>query len=69
MIIILNFLIQYYMSIGVSVGGMNNFPDFTYFNDHYKPWEDFEPKVDMFIYYTQCIHNLYIIELYTIFFI
>eukprot|EP00102_Acyrthosiphon_pisum_P012999 XP_008182377.1 PREDICTED: uncharacterized protein LOC100165182 [Acyrthosiphon pisum] len=35
---------EYFMSIGVSVGGMNNFRDGCLSNGHLKPWRNFETK-------------------------
>lgn len=48
------------MSIGVSVGGMNNFRDGCLSNGHLKPWRNFETKVDSrnnYLYTCSKYHN------------
>ncbi|VVC39997.1 Hypothetical protein CINCED_3A002549 [Cinara cedri] len=52
---------EYYISIGMSVGGMKNFQDGCLTNGHLKPWKNFEIKVNILIYFTQIITKIALI--------
>lgn len=44
------FIVQAYLTLGVAVGGIHEFPDFVTSSGYVKPWRNVEAKVCCWIF-------------------